>query len=303
MAVGKVRNTAASVHQRLLNRARSIGADPNLILIWYGIERLLFRLSASSYRDSFILKGAMLFRLWSGSEFRPTRDLDLLGFVDREIATVHSAFAAICVENVEDDGLVFDAGTIRIEEIREQQEYGGLRVSLLARLGPARVPMQIDVGFGDVVTPAATHEEFPCLLDHARPRVRAYPRETVVAEKYEAIVEKGMTNSRMKDYYDLWFLSQRFEFDGSLTAAAISATFKRRGTPLPGTVPIGLSTEYASDLSHMRQWSAFFSRISTLTPLDLGHVVTAVRRFLLPPSTAAARAESFDKKWQSGSWR
>jgi predicted nucleotidyltransferase component of viral defense system len=302
VARGTIRNTAASVHQRLLNRAKAVGADPNLILIWYGLERLLYRLSVSPHRDRFVLKGAMLFRLWTGPEFRPTKDLDLLGFVRKETGTLRDAFTAICEATVEDDGLVFEAKTIRIAEIREQQEYGGLRVSITAKLGNARVPMQIDVGFGDAITPAATREDFPSLLDHPRPRILAYPRETVVAEKYEAIAQRGMTNSRMKDYYDLWFLSQRFEFDGRSLADAIAATFSRRGTALPVNVPSGLTEAYASDSSHARQWLAFVSRISTIAPEDLVGVVTAVRRFVLPPSTAAARAAIFEKRWQSGVW-
>jgi predicted nucleotidyltransferase component of viral defense system len=300
MPATRHRNTAASVHQRLLNHSKSVGADPNRILIWYGLERLLYRLSVSPYRDRFVLKGAMLFRLWTGPEFRPTKDLDLLGFLNQETETLRTAFVAICEAKVDDDGLQFDTKTIRIAEIREQQEYGGLRVSVLARLGVARVPMQIDVGFGDAITPAPTHEHFPCLLDH--PHIRAYPRETVVAEKYEAIVQRGMANSRMKDYYDLWFLSRRFEFEGSIVSRAIAATFARRRTVLSRDVPIGLTAEYASDAMHNRQWSAFTSRLSTDAPGDLNSAVEAVRDFVLPPSAAAAAQEAFHSRWRRGVW-
>jgi predicted nucleotidyltransferase component of viral defense system len=303
VAAEKTRNIVASVRDRLVMHSKAIGADPNLVLIWYGLERLLYRMSVSRYRDRFVLKGAMLFRLWSGPEFRPTKDLDLLGVIHHETEALRDAFTSICIQAVEDDGLVFDPKSMRIVEIREAQEYGGLRVSVMAKLGVALVPLQIDVGFGDAITPAATMEEFPSILNQPRPNIRAYPRETVVAEKYEAMVQRGMANSRMKDYFDLWFLSQRFEFDGQRIADAMTATFGRRRTALPDGVPIGLTPEFASDTAHERQWSAFLRRVSIAAPRDLGSVIQLVSDFVLPPSNAAATVERFARTWQQGEWR
>jgi predicted nucleotidyltransferase component of viral defense system len=297
MARDRPRNVAASVRRRLLNHSTAIKADPNLVLIWYGLERLLYRLSLSVHRDRFVLKGAMLFRLWGGSDFRSTKDLDLLGFLHDEAEVVRETFVSICEQVVEDDGMVFDASTVRVAEIRDGQEYGGFRVLLTAKLGTAVLPLQVDVGFGDAITPPATEADFPALLDQPQPRIRIYPRETVIAEKFEAMVQRGMTNSRMKDYYDLWFMSRRFEFDGSLLAAAIRATFDRRATALPGSVPVGLTAAYAEDSSHARQWTAFSKRIGGEKPPALVDVVAAVREFVWPPAHAAFESAGFPRRW------
>lgn len=180
MATQIPRNTTHSVRQRLLNHATSIKTDPNLVLIWYGLERFLYRLSMSSHCDRFVLKGAMLFRLWGGTDFRSTKDLDLLGFLRDEAEEVRDVFAAICEQLVDDDGLVFDASSVRVAEIRDAQEYGGFRVLLTAQLGTAVLPLQIDVGFGDAVTPAPTMTNFPSILNQPKPRIRVYPRETTI---------------------------------------------------------------------------------------------------------------------------
>jgi predicted nucleotidyltransferase component of viral defense system len=230
--MNKTRNVAASIRQRLLSYSTTIKADPNLVLIWYGIERLLYRLSLSPHRDQFVLKGAMLFRVWSGPNFRATKDLDLLGFVREEAEPLRQIFVSICEQEVEDDGLVFDASNVEISQIRDDQEYGGFRLSLSAKLGTARLPLQVDVGIGDAITPAPQTTDFPTMLNQPRPHIRIYPRETVVAEKMDAIVQLGMANSRMKDYYDLWFMSRRFEFAGSVLVPAIRATFTRRATAI-----------------------------------------------------------------------
>jgi hypothetical protein len=189
----------------------------------------------------------MLFRLWGGTDFRSTKDLDLEGFLQDEAELIREVFASICVQPVEDDGLAFDASSVKVTEIRDTQEYGGFRVLLTARLGTAILRLQVDVGFGDAITPAPAITEFPSILSQSRPRIRVYPRETVVAEKFEAMVQLGMTNSRMKDYFDLWFMSRHFEFEGPTLAAAVRATFERRGTLIPGRSPIALTMEYADD--------------------------------------------------------
>jgi predicted nucleotidyltransferase component of viral defense system len=296
--MAKPRNTSASIRQRLLNHSTAIKTDPNLVLIWYGLERFLHRLSVSTHSERFVLKGAMLFRLWGGANFRSTKDLDLEGFLQDEAEVVREVFASICVQPVEDDGLVFDASSVEVSEIRDTQEYSGFRVLLTAKLGTANLRLQIDVGFGDAITPTPTITDFPSILSQSRPRIRVYPRETVVAEKFEAMVQLGMTNSRMKDYYDLWFMSSHFEFDGPMLAAALRATFERRGTRIPRRPPIALTAEFAADLNHMRQWSAFTKSLGIEAPPGLGVVIDKISEFVLPPAITAASEELFNQRWK-----
>jgi hypothetical protein len=240
----------------------------------------------------------MLFRLWGGANFRSTKDLDLEGFLQDEAEVVREVFASICAQPVEDDGLIFDASSVKVAEIRDTQEYGGFRVLLTARLGTAILRLQIDVGFGDAITPTPAITEFPSILSQSRPRIRVYPRETVVAEKFEAMVQLGMTNSRMKDYYDLWFMSSHFEFEGSTLAAAVRATFERRGTGIPRRSPIALTAEYAADLNHVRQWAAFTKSLGVEATPGLGVVIDKISEFVLPPAIAAATEEPFNQHWE-----
>jgi hypothetical protein len=205
----------------------------------------LYRLSVSTHRETFILKGAMLFAVWEGSPHRPTQDLDLLGSGDRSLDRLMSVFQEICATLVEDDGWTFDPSTVEAEDIRTVAEYGGVRVRLTATLGGAVVRVQADIGFGDAVTPPATYASYPSLLGLSAPRLRTYPRETVVAEKLEAIVKLGMLNTRHKDYYDLRHLASRFDFEGGALVRAIAATFVRRRTPLAAEIPIGLTAAFA----------------------------------------------------------
>lgn len=201
-----------------------------------------------------------------------------------------------------DRALVFDASNVRIAEIRDGQEYGGFRLSISVKLGTARVPMQVDVGTGDAITPAPQSTDFPTMLNQPQPHIRVDPRETVVAEKVNAIVQLGMANSRMKDYYDLWFMSRRFEFAGSTLTAAIRATFDRRETAIPASAPIGLTAEYGTDAAHAKQWTAFIQRIGTEAPPSLQAVIDAVADLVLPPVRAISASEVFDRRWmpQSG---
>ena len=296
------RHVAASVRQRLLNHARAIGADPALVHLWYGLERFLYRLSVSPYRDRFILKGALLFRVWGTDEFRPTRDVDVLAFLAADEPELRRIIAEVVSFQVVDDGLTFDATRMRIDTIRDAQEYGGFRVALQALLGTTRIPLQIDIGFGDAVTPEALESAYPVLLDFPAPALRVYPRETVVAEKLEAIVSLGMPNTRMKDFYDLWVLSRRYEFSGDVLSQAIRATFERRGTPLPVGLPIGLSADYAADAAHRAQWEAFLTRetreVDSGATLDV--VVRDVSGFVWPPAQAAHGGHPFGKTWKAG---
>jgi len=256
------KNLEASVHQRLLNMSRERKEDFNLILTRYAVERFLYRLSCSKHTDSFVLKGAMLMAIWIGQLHRPTRDLDLLGFGDSEAETLKTVFGEICLVEVEKDGLEYEANSVEIEEIRENQEYPGQRVKVSAKLGNARIRIQIDVGFGDAVTPKAKSINYPVLLDYPAPRIRAYNKETQIAEKLQSMVFLGMANSRMKDFYDIFALSKTFSFDGNKLVKAIKATFERRGTQIPEDIPLALSDEFANSVDKNNQWKAFINRNS-----------------------------------------
>jgi predicted nucleotidyltransferase component of viral defense system len=299
------RNVAASVRQRLLNLSRERGEEFGLVLTRYALERVMYRLSRSTHRDQFILKGAMLFALWGGEPHRPTRDLDLLGRGAIDIPRLEQVFREVIGVEVEDDGLEFLPETVRGERIREDEEYEGVRVHLEARLAAARIKVQIDVGFGDVVTPVAEEIDYPVLLDFPAPRLRAYPRETVVAEKFEAMVRLGIANSRMKDFYDLWVMSRDFSFEGETLSRAIEATFRRRGTELPTALPLALTQEFSDDSAKKAQWAAFMRRLDQgANDQTLTAVVAALEEFLMPPALAATRGEPFMKKWPpSGPWR
>jgi predicted nucleotidyltransferase component of viral defense system len=284
-----------------LDLSRQRGEDFQLILTWYALERLLYRLGSSEHAKTFVLKGAMLFPAWTTRSYRPTKDLDLLGYGDASSERLTAIFEEICQSNVEPDGLEFDVQNIRVAEIREDQEYQGQRVQIIAYLGRARINLQIDIGFGDVITPAAEEINYPTLLDFPAPHIRAYPRETVIAEKLQAMVALGMLNSRMKDFYDTWMIARRFEFQGTVLAEAIKSTFNRRNTEIPASLPSALSDEFASDPGKITQWTAFLRRTGLEdSAADLDHVIDELRTFLMPPVVAAARGEVFDLSWTDG---
>lgn len=299
------RDVAASVRQRQLNLARERGEDFGFVLTRYALERIMYRLSRSGHREQFILKGAMLFALWGDEPHRPTRDLDLLGTGSIDTGRLEQVFREVIGVKVEDDGLKFLPETVRAESIREDEEYEGVRVHLEARLAAARIKVQIDVGFGDVVTPAPMETEYPVLFDFPAPRLRTYPRETVVAEKFEAMVKLGIANSRMKDFYDLWVIARSFEFDGTLLSQAIRATFERRGTALPTEVPLALSEEFSDDPGKKTQWVAFLRRLGQAAgSVSLAEVTETLKEFLWPPALAAARDEVSKNLWApAGPWK
>lgn len=301
----EIKNVAASVQARLRNVARETGTEFQILLSRYVLERLLYRLSVSPHRDRFILKGALLFPLWLDEPFRPTRDLDLLGFGDSRPTELAEVFREIMSVEVLDDGVVFDTGAVQAAGIRDQTDYDGVRVRTQARIGSARIPVQIDVGFGDTVVPPATEVEYPVLLEAPAPRIRVYPRETVVAEKFEALVSLGGDNSRMKDFYDLWAISEQFRFDGAALAESIRATFARRGTDIPDDIPSGLSEELASSPEKEAQWRAFTQRGRLgAQPGTFPEVVSRLRDFLMPAAHATAEAQNPAAVWHSGGpWR
>lgn len=295
------RNVAASVANRLLQRSRRTGEDQQLLLTRYGSERLMYRLSASPAKDRFVVKGALLFLVWADAPFRATRDLDLFAMRKPSPEQLLALFRSLCGVAVEEDGLVFDPATVRVNEIREDQEYGGLRVTMRARVGKILIPIQVDIGFGDAITPAPQTGPFPVLLDFPAPMLRLYPRETVVAEKFEAMEQLGLVNSRMKDYYDLWVLARHYEFDGEVLRQAVQNTFRRRKTELPGGEPEGLSEAYATDPAKNAQWAAFVRRAFLRdSQSDLREVIRLLREFLLPVIKAASLNKRFEAHWPMG---
>ncbi len=302
MSRARTSNLSASVADRLRQRSKLIGEDLQVLLTRYGLERLMYRLGRSEDADCFVVKGALMFLVWHNASFRVTRDLDLLATRQPTPDQLLKLFRSLCRLAVEDDGVTYDEVSVTVEEIREDQQYGGLRVIMRGRLGNIRLPIQVDVGFGDVVTPAAQKELFPVLLDFPPPVLRLYPKETVVAEKTEAMVQLGLVNSRMKDYYDIWVLMQGFAFDGELLKDAIVATFARRKTTLPSDVPPGLSEAFSGDRQKQIQWNAFTRRTYAKMPdeTDLKTVVGLLRGFLMPLLLAAGQARSFPQKWPKG---
>lgn len=266
------KNLGASVRARLLKHARAQETEFGLVLTRFALERLLYRLGSSRHREQFLLKGALLFDLWFDLPHRPTRDADFLKFGAHDAPALEAIFREICAIDVA-DGIVFDPHSVRAQQIRNQADYGGIRVTLIGSLDGARCPVQADVGFGDVVTPAPEQADYPVLLDDLpQPSLLVYPRATVIAEKFEAIVSLGIANSRMKDFFDLWVLSRDAGFDVAIARHALAATFERRGTALPATTPVGLSTEFGSDPLKQTQWRAFLER-NGLEARPLGEVV------------------------------
>jgi hypothetical protein len=297
------RNLAASVRQRLLNLAQAQKEDFNLVLTRYGIERLLYRLERSAAGERFILKGAMLFVLWSDTPHRATKDVDLLCRGDNSIAEIEAVFRSVCQVDVVPDGLEFDPVTVTGEVIKAEREYPGVRIRLTAFIAgtPTRINLQIDVGFGDIVTPAPQLMSLPTLLaDLPAPQLYAYNRETVIAEKFEAMVLLGIGNTRMKDFYDLWYLSQHFAFEGSLLSRAIAATFDRRRTAIPIDPPLALTSEFADDATKQRQWVVFVKKGRLIGEgLILNQIGAILHDFLMPPTIAISTGVEFDRVWSS----
>ncbi len=299
-----VKNVGASVRQRLYDLSRERREDFQLILTRYGLERLLYRLANSEYTGRFVLKGAMLFAVWTEKVHRPTKDVDLLGYGDDSAEALKALFQDVCRVEVEPDGITFDPDSVQVEEIREDQEYQGQRVKLKGLLGQAQVNLQVDIGFGDVITPEAQEIEYPTLLELPAPRIKAYPKESVVSEKFQAMIALGMLNSRMKDFFDLWVMSRQFQFDGKILAKAITATFERRRTDIPVATPLVFSREFTRDRDKAIQWRAFLNRTGlTVEGMGLPEVVEALRIFLEPPMIAAAAKTDFTKTWNhTGKW-
>ena len=295
MSHPKPKNIPASIRQKLLDLSRERNEDFGLILTKYGLERVLFRLSRSKYRDTLILKGALLFELWTKERYRPTRDADFLAKGGNSPERFVQIFREIAAMQIEEDGLRLDPKTVKAERIKEDADYEGVRVTFTAFLDKAQIPIQIDIGFGDTVTPGPIPTEYPVLLDLPRPELLAYPRETVVSEKLEAMVKLGIANSRMKDFHDLYTLSVNFDFDGKTLADAVRATFRQRGTDLPaGGMPLAFTPEFYEDENKVKQWNAFCSRNkSYIQPIEFKDIVARLASFLVPVIESILQQRAF----------
>lgn len=294
-----------SVQTRLVRHAQALGVDPNLVFARYATERMLYRLSCSPYAERFVLKGALMLLVWLGEAIRPTRDADLLGFGPLDLDSLRTVFLELCALKVEPDGLKFDVASLRVAPIRIEDAYGGQRVTLVARLGSGRLRVQVDVGIGDAVFPEPEWIDYPSLLDLPRPRIRAYRRETAIAEKLHAMVELGSKNSRMRDFFDIRALATAEAFDGTVLSHAIVSTFARRLTPVPGEIPLALTPAFAAIEGKSAQWSGFVRRLpGTSAPPDLEAVINALAGFAGPVLLALGSGQPFDKSWKPGGpWR
>lgn len=277
-----LKNVAASVRQRLYNLGGKTNRPFEELLQYYAMERFLYRLSKSKYADKIILKGALMFVVWKTPLSRATRDIDLLGRLENKRDKLAEIVKEICKITVEEDGLTFDPKTIKSMSIKEDAEYEGVRIKFMARLGQPKIFMQIDFGFGDTIFPEPSYIDYPTMFEMPKPRLKGYPRETVVAEKFQAMVELGILNSRMKDFYDIWLLANQFNFSGSLLRKAISETFAKRHTPLTAE-PLALSEEFTNNKEKSAQWNIFIRKSQLAhAPKDLKGVIKAIKIFMIP---------------------
>lgn len=293
-------NIAASVRDRLRNLAKKQQEDFQVLLQRYAIERLLYRVSKSEYRDSFVLKGAMVFLAWGNGPRRSTRDLDLMGYGDNSVTRLEEVFRKICKVPVEPDGLEFKAETVRGAAINETHKYMGVRIKLRTFLvgSNTRNDIQVDIGYGNPITPNARTAEFPTLLNLPKPQIKAYPPETVIAEKFHAIVKQGIENTRLKDFYDLEAISQRLTFQGDTLGRAIETTFKSRGELLPKEVPVGLTPRFTEDREKLRLWRQFHTSARILEdPKPLSEVGQNLQRFLMPVCLAIGSGRILNQQW------
>lgn len=294
------RDLGASVRQRLLNQSRAQNRPFQELLQYFAMERFLYRLATSSYAGRFILKGALLLTAWRAPMSRPTMDIDLAARTDNQLDHIKEVVGAVCDVAVDTDGIEFNRSSIEVRRIKEDADYEGVRAQFHATLARAHIPMQLDIGFGDVITPEPTEIEYPTLLDFPAPVLRAYPKETVIAEKLEALTGLGLLNSRIKDYYDVALLSRLYPFDEQRLADAIVATFQHRGTSVEAE-PIGLTQAYCDDPARILQWRAFVRRSRFGEDAsDLARLIYEIRPFVLPLLSKVTLNESFTGHWKPG---
>ena len=300
---GKTKNTAASVHQRLLNKSRESSRPFNELLQHFAIERFIYRLSKSPHADRFILKGALMFAAWIGSMSRPTMDIDLLGKIENSLELIRTVIKDACTMEVENDGIVFHKDMVTAARITEDADYRGARVMLRGNLGKIRLFLRIDIGFGDVIIPGPRKVKYPVLLDFPPPELNGYTRESTLAEKFQAMVKLGSLNSRMKDFYDIWFLSQMFNFKGETLVEAIEKTFEKRKTPLPKELTI-FTPSFMKDENKQAQWQGFINKTKLGdAPKSFENVIAGIKKFLQPVVASINDQQTFRFFWTaSGPW-
>ncbi|HXD31452.1 MAG TPA: nucleotidyl transferase AbiEii/AbiGii toxin family protein [Pyrinomonadaceae bacterium] len=298
-----LKNVPASVHQRLLNLARETKRPFNELLQYFAIERFLFRFSRSEYADRYVLKGAQMLQAWNAPLARPTMDIDMLGRKPSTIAALENVIREVIAVEVEPDAVVFDPKTVSGEAIVKSAAYEGVRIRFRGTLGKIKLNVQLDFAFGDLVVPAPMPIELPDLIGLGAPRLLGYTPESAIAEKYQAMVALDITNTRIKDFYDVWLLSQTIEFDGAVLAEAIAVTFKQRSTPLPTEPPMALTEQFGEAADKQVLWRAFLrkGRLDAQGK-QLGEIVAELREFLWPPTAAAQASDPFRKRWRGAQW-
>ncbi len=298
-----LKNIAASVHQRLYNKAKEQNRQFNELLQYYAMERFLYRLAESKYKNQMLLKGALMFVVWKAPRSRATRDIDLSGRFPNNLDHLVSMMKEIIGVEVESDGITFDPETLKADHIQKDAEYKGIRILFLGHLGNARIHMQIDFGFGDSIVPPPIDIVYPTILDMPSPKLRGYPPETTIAEKLHAMLERGQANSRLKDYYDIWLLANQFNFDGHILGKAIVATCAKRATPIVAE-PIGLSKTFYEDKIRISQWKTLIRKFGLdIAPTELKETVGVVKGFLSPILEKLEKKEPVNLTWKApGPW-
>jgi len=300
----EVKNIEASVRGRLQNITRDTKRQFSEVLQYYGMERFLYRLSKSGHHQRFVLKGALMFTVWDVQSRRTTVDIDFLAYADNAIAKIEKIIREVCETKVVPDGVVFDPKSVKGEKIKENADYEGIRVKFRGSLGTARIPMQIDIGFGDTVVPKPKAIDYPVILDFPKPHLVGYPFETVVAEKFEAMIKLGALNSRMKDFYDVWLLVRQFTFNGTTLANAIAQTFKNRKTERPKTIPFFAAEIYSEQSDRNRIWKAFLEKNDLHAPEKLKEAAAVIENFLQPVVESIIAGKDFESNWKApGPWK
>ena len=304
MTKSNIKNIAKSIRNRLLNHAKQQGDNFNTIMAQYVLQRLLYRLSISEYADRFLLKGAWLFVVWNNALHRPTKDIDLLAYGNDgqdELLAIFKSIASLSTD--EPDGVIFAMESFKAVQIKEGDHYQGVRITGQAKLDTANVSFQVDVGFGDAVTPAAEEACLPCLLDMAEPRLRVYPVFTVIAEKFQAMVMLGLSNSRMKDFYDIGTIAHTMSLDGDLLSQAVKATFERRKTEITAEPLYVFSDEFVQDTGKNTQWNAFLNKNNLNRKTDFPQIVAEVQQLLAPVYESIVNQQPFDMQWSPGEFQ
>lgn len=300
-----VKNIQASVRAQLQNKAEEANRPFAEVLQYYGMERFLYRFSRSKYADKFILKGALMFTVWQVPERRTTLDIDFSARLDNQLASIEKVIKDVCKVPVVPDGLTFDPETVRGQKIKEDADYEGVRVKFRGFLERTRVSMQIDVAFDDIIYPKPKTIDYPVILDLPKPHLKGYPAESVVSEKFEAMVKLGLLNSRMKDFYDIWLMMGQFDFNGSGLIEALKGTFSHRETPLPEHEPLFAEEIYDKESDRQALWNTFLKRGDIKhAPKELSIAAKAIEGFLVEPLNALSKGRKFNRKWKApGLWK